>query len=307
MRWLLLPILALAGVALALAARPAPPAPAAVQASASPPAGYPLELSFAEEFGGAALDRERWTTALAPRSLAAPGLPKRTLYTNGELQVYLDPDYLALGLNPFAVAGGTLTIRAAPLSARVLAAVHADADREVEADRRALLRRIRYGSGLISTRDRFVQRYGYFEVRARWSGGKGLWPCFWLLPEDGGWPPEIDVVEAHGDKPTTIFQSVHSSIDPTAVTREAAVDRPDVFHRYGVLWLPDRLDYYIDGVKTATIPAPTDMTKRMYLVANLAVGGSWPGEPDAATRFPATLEIDYIRAWRLGSSPDAAR
>jgi beta-glucanase (GH16 family) len=36
----------------------------------------------------------------------------------------------------------------------------------------------------------------------------------------------------------------------------------------------------------------------MYLLINLAVGGNWPGSPDAKTKFPADFLIDYVRVWR---------
>jgi beta-glucanase (GH16 family) len=36
----------------------------------------------------------------------------------------------------------------------------------------------------------------------------------------------------------------------------------------------------------------------MYVIANLAVGGDWPGHPDRATWFPAELDIDYIRVYK---------
>ena len=41
----------------------------------------------------------------------------------------------------------------------------------------------------------------------------------------------------------------------------------------------------------------------MYFVANLAVGGQWPGAPDASTRFPADFAIDYVRAYRFADGP----
>jgi beta-glucanase (GH16 family) len=40
----------------------------------------------------------------------------------------------------------------------------------------------------------------------------------------------------------------------------------------------------------------------MYLIANLAVGGDWPGNPDASTRFPGFMDIDYIRVFRQAES-----
>jgi beta-glucanase (GH16 family) len=58
-----------------------------------------------------------------------------------------------------------------------------------------------YSSARINTRDRFAFRYGRVEARIRLPAGQGLWPAFWLLPQDdayGGWAAsgEIDVMEA---------------------------------------------------------------------------------------------------------------
>ena len=36
----------------------------------------------------------------------------------------------------------------------------------------------------------------------------------------------------------------------------------------------------------------------MNIIANLAVGGTWPGAPNIFTRFPAYLDIDYIRVYQ---------
>jgi beta-glucanase (GH16 family) len=50
---------------------------------------------------------------------------------------------------------------------------------------------------------------------------------------------------------------------------------------------------------TATARTPQSLNKPMYLIVNLAVGGKWPGDPDASTIFPASLHVQRIRAWRL--------
>ncbi len=81
---------------------------------------------------------------------------------------------------------------------------------------------------------------------------------------------------------------------------------PQDLHRYGALWLPDRVDWYIDGIKTATMPMPADMTQPMYVLVNLAVGGSWPGNPPPDMQFPKTMDVDYVRAWRFTKDPPAA-
>ena len=139
--------------------------------------------------------------------------------------------------------------------------------------------RIDYSSGAITTRGTFKQRYGYFEIRASWSGGKGVWPAFWLLPADGSWPPEIDVVEAHGDKPALCSsRSIRraSRLSPMSSTEFLAA-------RFSHVWRfmdagPDR--FFVDGVRTSTTPETVDMKQPMYILANLAIGGVWPGYPN---------------------------
>jgi beta-glucanase (GH16 family) len=274
-----------------------PPAPG----PEGPPRGYALSPSFADEFDAPALNTRWWTNAYAAPGTAA-GIGQRTLPNNGERQVYFDRSYLGLGIDPFTIRDGVLTIRAEPLSPAAHAGILRDIATLPPRPDAETMRATAYSSGLISTRGKFVQRYGYFETRARWSAGKGLWPAFWMLPADGGWPPEIDIMEAHGDHPEAAFHSLHSG-EVKSATKVAETSDPQRFHRYGALWLPDRVDFYIDGNQTGSLPAPPDFVQPMYLVVNLAVGGKWPGYPTPDVKFPATLELDYVRAWRLDRMP----
>lgn len=280
------------------------PARAADQAAAPPP-GYDLALSFDEEFNGRALDHRRWTTLYADPDSRDRSIVKRTLANNEERQIFVDPGYLRLGLNPFRVADGVLTISAAPLDPRALEAVRVDLAGQAPAvrqDRR--LRGIAYGSGMISGRGRFAQRYGYFEARLRWTGAKGLWPGFWLLPQSSAWPPEIDIMEALGHERGVVYSSIHSKLAPRDVTKRVDfAGTPEEFHRFGALWMPDRIDYYIDGRKTVSIPTSADMTEPMYMLVTLAVGGKWPGDPAPDQPWPARLQIDYVKAWRFVTPP----
>lgn len=150
-----------------------------------------------------------------------------------------------------------------------------------------------YLSGLISTQPSFSQTYGYFEMRCLLPQGKGLWPAFWLLPQDGSWPPEVDVVESIGD-PSRVYMTLHSSVAKT-VGIEARIT-PDTAHDFAVSWDPADLIWYIDGAEVGRVPTPDDMHKPMFMLANLATGGTWT---ETTTPSPARLAVDYIRAYRF--------
>ncbi len=64
---------------------------------------------------------------------------------------------------------------------------------------------------MINTYGTFSQTYGYFEIDAKVPSGQGLWPAFWMLPQSGNWPPEIDVLELLGHDPSTYYVGAHWS------------------------------------------------------------------------------------------------
>ena len=116
------------------------------------------------------------------------------------------------------------------------------------------------------------------------------------MAADDSWPPEIDVMESIGD-PGKMWVTAHSKLDEQP-SKEVHLD-PDSFHIFAVSWDPHLLIWYVDGQEVRRQPTPPDMNKPMYMLANLAVGGNWPGAPDASTAWPARMSIDYIRAYRI--------
>jgi len=157
-----------------------------------------------------------------------------------------------------------------------------------------------YTSGLIETRNRFSQSFGRFEVRAKLPRTRGLWPAIWMLPQAGGWPPEIDIMELLGHQPHTVHMSHHWGTPQAVQTQSDSFTGPDFsadFHVFAVEWFPERIDYFVDGVLRArhTVSVPRDA---MYLIINTAVGGNWPGFPDDTTILPQTMLVDYARVYR---------
>ena len=278
-----------AGAALAaafgLAVAPAQAADDAPLQSA--PDGRRLVLAFADDFaafrtlcqGGG-----RWRSTFGDGGQNTVGA--RTLSGNAELEVYVDPCLAGAPAgarpDPFRAGGEGLEIIAEPARPELAQALEGHP----------------YASGLITTQPSFRQTYGYFEMKARLPRGKGLWPAFWLLPADQSWPPEIDVIESIGD-PGVIYQTVHSKVaDQPGVKVEVPRD-PDGFHVFAVEWDPRWIVWYLDGRETARKPTPPDVDKPMYMLVNLAVGGHWPGAPDASTRFPAAMSVRWVRAYRF--------
>lgn len=71
------------------------------------------------------------------------------------------------------------------------------------------------------------------------------------------------------------------------------------FHNYGIVWneTSDRIDYYIDDITytNATEVSTKFPQKPFHIILNTAVGGSWPGSPNATTVWPQYHIIDYVR------------
>ena len=164
-----------------------------------------------------------------------------------------------------------------------------------------------YLSALITTQKSFQQRYGYFEARITMPVGKGLWPAFWVLPsfktfKDPMKPQpqqELDVMENIG-KNGEYYATVHHAVGaPKEHDGERImIGRVDEPHDFGALVTPKWLVWYLDGQEVRR-RANTDFHDEAYMLLNLAVGGEWPGAPDATTPFPARMIVHHVRAYTL--------
>lgn len=172
-----------------------------------------------------------------------------------------------------------------------------------------------YTSARILTRGLFEQSYGRFEARIKLPWGQGIWPAFWMLGDDQGgtvsWPQrgEIDIMENRGSEPTITHGTVHgpgySGGASIGKSYELANSRYDTeFHVFGVEWGPDYINFYVDDVLYNQI-TPADVTGEwvfndnpFYMILNIAVGGSFSGNPNANTVFPQTMYVDYVRVYK---------
>lgn len=173
-----------------------------------------------------------------------------------------------------------------------------------------------YTSARLLTRNKFTQTYGRFEARIKVPYGQGIWPAFWMLGHNldtAGWPNcgEIDIMENIGREPSIVHGTLHGPgySGANGVTGSYALPPSqkfsDEYHTFAVEWEPNVIRFYVDGLlyKTRTpadLPAGKEwvFNHPFFLILNVAVGGAWPGNPDATTVFPQQMLVDYIRVYQ---------
>jgi beta-glucanase (GH16 family) len=173
----------------------------------------------------------------------------------------------------------------------------------------------RYTSARLKTQGRFEQTYGRFEARLKLPYGQGIWPAFWMLGNNintAGWPAcgEIDIMENIGREPALVHGTVHGPGYSGAAGIGAQYSLTsgafgDAFHVFAVEWEPNRIRWYVDGQLYQT-RTPADLPAGsawafdhpFFMLLNVAVGGYWPGDPDATNVFPQKMYVDYVRVYR---------
>jgi len=174
-----------------------------------------------------------------------------------------------------------------------------------------------YTSARLHTKNKGDWKYGSFVIRAKLPSGKGLWPAIWMLPTDnvyGDWAAsgEIDIMELLGHEPNKIYGSLHYGGEwPKNVHTVGFYTLPhgtfaQDFHVFSLQWSPTQFCWYVDGVLyqkqtewyTAKAPYPAPFDQRFHLILNIAIGGTWPGDPDTNTVFPQKMVVDYVRFFK---------
>jgi len=148
-------------------------------------------------------------------------------------------------------------------------------------------------------------KYGRIEARIKGPVGAGTWGAFWMLGanvDERRWPwcGEIDVTELLGKTPNLSYGYLHGLISD-AQGRGKNVDMPNGFaneyHTYAIDWLPDQIDWYVDGVLFGSqqkLDKDWVFDHEFYLIMNLAMGGNFGG-PVEAGLTQASMSFDWIR------------
>lgn len=229
------------------------------------------ELVWSDEFNGNYLDTNTWNYEIGTGSWG---------WGNNEQQYYTDRN--------IKVSNGTMKITA----------------------KREDYGGMKYTSSRITTKNKKNFKYGKIEARIKMPKFKGVWPAFWMLganQDSVGWPKcgEIDIMEAINDE-NLVYGTLHWFNDPgnnnaDSGSSVAVADRTE-YHVYGVEWTADKLRWYVDGKVYRTMDVSNDsfseVRKEYFVIFNMAIGGQWPGYNIDETAFPATMEVDWVRAYK---------
>ncbi|GEN54487.1 glycosyl hydrolase family 16 [Halobacillus faecis] len=163
-----------------------------------------------------------------------------------------------------------------------------------------------YTSGALHTKGEFSFLYGRVEMRAKLPTGKGIFPAFWMMPDqDNVWLPEIDIMEHLGHESNKIWTVLHWENEEGELRSKASYhegsDYSKDFHRYGVEWSTNEIKWMVDDEVIFAVHKRDGAVipdEPMYLYLNTAIGGNWPGSPREETEFPQQFLIDYVRVFQ---------
>jgi Glycosyl hydrolases family 16 len=263
--------------ALVCAGAPAvtPPTP-----SSTVPAGY--HLTFDDEFTTVSISDvdtvpARWYTHTVQCCLYDTSNPSTPTQMNG----ITDP----VGQNPFSIVpGGGLDIRLQKTNGTWHSGVIATVNRQ--------------GQG-------FSQKYGYFEMKAKFPAVPGTWPSFWLLNSaalsQNANPGEIDVVESYMQFLSSINITLHDWTPPATAPGYKNVQTADLsvgYHTFGMLWTAASMSFYCDGIMVYSLPTPPIMNQPYYPIVDLGLGGGWPTN---LTPAQSDLLVQYVRVYAPNS------
>ena len=174
-----------------------------------------------------------------------------------------------------------------------------------------------YTSSRLTTQGKKSFQYGRIDIRAALPKGQGMWPALWMLGDNHssvGWPScgEIDIMEIVGgtsngnsDKRThgTLHwdnNGEHASYGGSTFTSKNNFN--EEFHVFSIIWNETSIKWLLDDSQfhetEITSEQMSEFRDSFFFIFNVAVGGNWPGDPDASTQFPQKMHVDYVRVFQ---------
>lgn len=240
------------------------------------PTSYPgYALVWSDEFNGTSLDMANWSFQ------NGNGCPDLCGWGNNELENYSE--------NNLTLQDGKMVI---------------EARKEGNT----------FTSSKILSTGKKTFKFGRIDIRAKLPKGKGIWPGLWLMPENsvyGNWPQsgEIDMMEMLGHEPNKVYGTLHFGPGPGSTQIGKNYTLPsgnfsDEFHVFSLIWKQDQIQWLIDDNVYGTANKADfgsnnyPFNEKFFFILNLAIGGQWPGNPDATTAFPQWMILDYVRVYQ---------
>jgi beta-glucanase (GH16 family) len=265
-----------------------------------------------------------WNPAWCEEFNGAAGAPDPTVWTydlggggfgNNELEIYCGPAGYAG--NPSGCPGGAITSGTVYIDGSghlVLQAVNPSGT---------------WYSARLKTQGLQNFQYGRIEASIQLpdTSNQGLWPAFWSLGSDINttpWPGcgEVDFMEVWsplvpnipgpgpaGDR-TTLHTAITggSGLQPNGVFTFTPPQANDTaFHTYGTIWSANMMQFYIDNplqpyyiATTSNLPSGDTwaFNAQLFLLTNIAVGGTLGGTPSNLTPNPGIMMLDYVRQYQ---------
>ncbi len=243
----------------------------------STPSSYPgYTLVWSDEFSGNTLDLNVWNQEIGNHS--GWGNNELQYYTNSPKNVFLSNGNLIIEARKEAISG------------------------------------FNYSSARMTTQNKKSFKFGRIDIRAKLPVSKGMWPALWMLGTNitsVGWPAcgEMDIMELIGAYPGRVYSTMHwkssSGVHASKGTNYnlPSGDFSQQFHVYSMVWAQDLIKCYVDDqlyltVSATDVGATYPFNADQFFIFNVAVGGNWPGPPDATTQFPQRMFVDYVRVFQ---------
>lgn len=169
-----------------------------------------------------------------------------------------------------------------------------------------------YTSSRMITKGQKFFKYGRVDIRAALPEGQGVWPALWMLGsniDQVSWPAcgEIDIMELVGHEPNKLHGTLHwADVNGNHAEyggfKNSITDFSEEFHVFSIVWSENQIRWLLNGVQYHVINTSEaqfdEFKENFFFIMNVAVGGNWPGSPDATTVFPQRMIVDYVRVYQ---------